>query len=423
MKNTLVLTLIVLGMAASTATAATRLTYFMNGKPVAIEWPASSFPITFHVARELPARLPQVTALIPQAFSSWQAVASSTLQFQDGGLIDALAGKDGRNVITVNDTLFADNGFLAYTTTWFDENNGRIIESDIQIDAKAAGNGTNLEALIQHEIGHFLGLDHSAVLSSVMYPYVCSDNMGLDSDDRIGIANIYPRSSAKPLGGVLRGEVRDDHGGVFGVQVVALSREGSPVATTLTDTGGRFELLGIPDGAYSLYAEPLDGPVQSTNFSGIWRDGRSGFRTEFLAGETINVTRGEIHDNLSLQLDSRPASLNPRWIGAFPVGSTDMRLTSTVTRIKPGETVAIAIGGDGFLSGVTSFEVLNQGFTRISDFQYGPNFLWAAFRVAPDTPATSVVVRVVTGDENAALTGAIQVDAAASTPRRRGVRS
>jgi hypothetical protein len=416
MRKTL---LIFLVLVAATAQGATRLTYEMNGKATPILWPAASFPISYHVGRDVSTRLPQADLVIPAAFAAWQTGPESQVQFRDGGAVDAKAGRDGKNTISITDQLFASSGFIAYTTNWFNDD-GSIVEADVQIDAGVTTNGYSLQGVVEHEIGHLLGLDHSASLSAVMFPYVGSEEpSGLDSDDRIAISNMYARGPAYGVGATLQGEVRDSSGGVFGAQVVAVDAVGTPVATALTDAGGRYELTGMPEGEYSLYAEPLDGPVESKNLSGIWRTGRSGFRTEFLQGQSISLRRGDKRE-INFQLDGRPSSLNPRWIGAFPKESSDIRLSSTASTIRPGSTICISVGGDGFLTGVTSFEVLNKGFTRVSEYQYAANYLWATFEVAADTPEASLVVKVTNGDETAALTGAIKVD---RLPRRRPVRS
>lgn len=412
MKKTILAALILL---TASAQAATRLTYSMNERPVAIEWPTAAFPIPVHTARNLPVKLPQAELAIARAFAAWQSVSDCVVQFRDAGPADVVPGRDGRNAITLSNHLFAESGFIAYTTNWFDEH-GTILESDIQIDLPRALGNANLQSLIQHELGHLLGLDHSAVLSASMFPFVSSEEAGLlDSDDRIAVAAIYPGIEAGQNGGALRGSVRDGNGPVFGAQVVAVSAGGEPVATALSEADGRFVLRGIPEGEYSLYAEPLDGPVESKNLSGIWREGLSGFRTEFGA-ERLAVRRGEQIGGIELRLNGQPPTLNPRWIGVFPENSTDIRLAATASKIRSGETVSIAVGGDGFVSGMTAFEVLNEGFTRVSDFHYGSNYLWAKYKVAPDTPATSVVIRVSSGEELAALTGAIRVERA---PRRR----
>ena len=59
----------------------------------------------------------------------------------------------------------------------------------------AISGGYNMQQLVDHEMGHVLGLDHSAVLSSVMYPYIGNGtSVALDSDDRVAIGAAYPKN-------------------------------------------------------------------------------------------------------------------------------------------------------------------------------------------------------------------------------------
>jgi hypothetical protein len=82
--------------------------------------------------------------------------------------------------------------------------------------------------------------------------------------------------------------------------------------------------------------------------------------------------------------------------------------------------VTLAIAGDGFTSGMTTFEVLNPGFHRHGDFGYSGNYLYATFNIDANAPPGSAIVLVTSGNSKAALTGALRV---ASTPSRaRGVR-
>ena len=46
-----------------------------------------------------------------------------------------------------------------------------------------------------HEVGHFFGLDHSAVISAVMYPAAPTLLTTLSYDDVAGIASLYPKST------------------------------------------------------------------------------------------------------------------------------------------------------------------------------------------------------------------------------------
>lgn len=398
--------------------SAARLTYSLENGPTALAWSDAAFPIPITVGQRA-AQGGIGEALIRSAFDSWQEVDGSRVAFSNAGIRDAAPGRDGINVVTVSDDLFANSGMLAFTTTWFDERTGELKEVDIQLDASAAGQGVGLQTMVQHEIGHLLGFDHSAVVSSVMFPWVGpEDASGLDSDDRIALASLYPGNPAKAGAGAIRGEVRLPGGGVFGAQVVAVDTNGSPVASTLSGEGGAFLLAGLPAGEYRIYAEPLDGPVERKNLAGVWRE-REGkvFRTEFSG--PIQVQPGVQVGGVELRVNDVPADLNPRWIGAFAPDSSEIRLSSTALRVKAGREVAIAVGGDGVVGGLTEFEVLNPGFERVSDFRFGPNYLWAVYRIAPSAPGGSVVIVAKNGDVQATLTGAIMVDPSEPSSRRR----
>ena len=52
---------------------------------------------------------------------------------------------------------------------------------------------------------------------------------------------------------------------------------------------------------------------------------------------------------------------------------------------------------------MTTFDVPNPGFHRISDFKWFGNYVSATFSVDASTPAGSVVVMVKSGNESAAL--------------------
>ncbi|MFN2239395.1 MAG: matrixin family metalloprotease [Thermoanaerobaculia bacterium] len=413
----LIPTVLILLIPATGFTAA-RLTYELQNGPTALAWSPGAFPIPIAVgSRAAQGQLGE--ALIRSAFDVWQNVEAGGVSFSNAGVTDAAAGRDGVNLVTVSDKLFDSSGLLAFTTTWFDEKTGQLLEVDIQIDPAAAREAVGLQTIVQHEIGHLLGFDHSGVVSSVMYPWVApEDQAGLDSDDKIALTALYPGNPGKQGAGTIRGEVRLPGGGVFGAQVVAVDIHGAAVASTLSDANGVFLLDGLPAGEYRLYAEPLDGPVEQKNLAGIWRATPfTKFRTEFTG--PVRVSGGGEVSGVEIRVTDIPDDLNPRWIGVFSPGSTEIRLSSTVATITAGREIAVAVGGDGIVGGLTEFEVLNPGFTRTGNFRFGPNYLWATFRVDKNAEPGSVVIVVRNGGVQAALTGAIRVVKPAGSSRGR----
>jgi hypothetical protein len=415
----LLLTATVAVIATTPAFGAARLTYFNNGTLIPVAWPDSSFPIRYAIDRRVSQVIPQVAALMDRAAKDWAAIPDANLAFQSLGIVDgATAGKDGRNTVSMADDLFADQKFIALTTNWYDDN-GRILEADIQIDPTAISGGYNLQQLVEHEMGHVLGLDHSAVLSSVMYPYIGTGNTAsLDSDDRVAISTAYAKT--KPASGAtIEGRVYGDDGGIYAAQVVAENDEGEPVATTLSDKNGNFSLQSVPVGTYRIYAEPLDGPFYLQNLSGSWQNAKvTSFPTQFAGGGAVRVENGRIYGNLNVD-GSGSVRLNPKWIGTWAVGSDSATLQAMPLTLRAGTTMTLGVGGDGFTGGMTTFEIPNAGFHRISDFKWGGNYVSATFQVDASTPAGSLVVMVKSGNESAALTGALRIE---PTTRSRGVK-
>lgn len=397
--------------------AAVQLRYRVNQQAVPIAWSPDAFPIQIGIDRNSGGG--PAAASVEAALGVWSDDGDSRVSFRTTD-VQAPAREDGVNVVTMVDDLMKSSGFLGYTTTWFDSD-GKIREADIQIDRSAAQKG-GFEALMVHEIGHLLGFDHNANLGSAMYPFVGLELDGLSSDDRMGLASLYPSPG---LSGriAIAGQVTGARGAVLGAHVVAVSASGVVAASAVSDERGRFSFDALPNGTYRFYAEPLDGPVEPRNFDGVYREAPTSFRTTFALGG-----QGKSGD-MVIQLDELPPELNPRWIGAFAPGSSP-KLESVAASVVAGQTIDIAVGGDGIIGGMSEFTIENPAVERVSEFRYGANYLWATFRVNPEAANGPAVVLVRTGNEAATLTGALRItgssgDAPAADPqpgRRRGVR-
>ena len=395
------------------AFTATRLTYDIQGVPTHLEWAPTAFPLPYDVDRKITARRPDAAAIIDRAFASWSSIADTSVRFEPRGMSNTLSTTtDGRIGVSLADDLFSGQGALAMTTYAFDKNSGHFTDADIIVDPELLSGRYNLQLAMQHEVGHVLGLDHSGVISAVMYPYVpmgADAPSAFDSDDKIAIAMSYPIGDPTLQSATLTGRVMGNTGGIFGAQVVAVNERGQPVATALTASTGEFTLTGIPAGRYRMYAEPLDGPVDRYALRGTWRDSNvDSFPTQFFSDAPLTVEGGKVYGNLVLSTNG-PAQLNPKWVGACAATSHTMSLGSNAAVVIPGSTIKLAIGGDGFTGGMTEFEVLNPSFKRVSNFEWSSNYVSAQFEIAPDAPSGSAVVLVKSGRETATLTGALKI--------------
>jgi hypothetical protein len=114
------------------------------------------------------------------------------------------AGAPNANIV-----MFRDDGWpyagerfvIARTSITFDPNTGAIFDADIEINSfdndLSTGDelmGTDLQAVLTHEVGHFLGLDHSTFDNATMQANYDSSSLGartLSSDDIAGVCSIY----------------------------------------------------------------------------------------------------------------------------------------------------------------------------------------------------------------------------------------
>jgi len=148
--------------------------------------------------------------IIDQAFSHWPTASCS-----DGGSPSvAVMGRTGLTCDRVeynptgpnaNAILFRDDGWThdpaayALTTVAFSTKTGQILDADMEINTPLLTVG-DLDFVVTHESGHFLGLDHSPDPTAVMYfQYGGGAVMPqLSDDDLAAICTAYPTSRSAP---------------------------------------------------------------------------------------------------------------------------------------------------------------------------------------------------------------------------------
>jgi MYXO-CTERM domain-containing protein len=99
---------------------------------------------------------------------------------------------------------------LAVTSTIFDEATGALFDADIEVNSfkqtitttsVAAEVGKDLQSILTHEVGHFLGLAHSNVEKATMFHNYQPGDLNyrsLHEDDVKGICAIYPPNRDAP---------------------------------------------------------------------------------------------------------------------------------------------------------------------------------------------------------------------------------
>lgn len=307
--------LVILILAAPLFAYVTQRDFSSTGQVVLIKWSSGAFPLPWRMNPVVGTNISgsrQQADVVRQSFQAWSSISTASITFAEGATTAASVkpAYDGINLITTNISssdwaaLGLGSGVLAFTTTTYyqagsgiDELGrpisfpGQILEGDIlfnpsqQFSTEAAtpADKIDFQSVLTHEIGHFLGLDHTPIVSSTMFWTTAagvSYQRVPSADDIAGISSIYPSASFSSKGS-LSGTVRTTANiPVYGANVVAVNSSGQPVASAVTDTNGFYTIVGLDAGSYTVYAEPLNGPITAGNIYTLPR---------IFPGQTVNT--------------------------------------------------------------------------------------------------------------------------------------
>jgi hypothetical protein len=258
----------------------------IGGRQVTLTW--AQTPVRYSVSTQgaTDVSIADFQAAVGRAFTTWQAVSSSTITYQFAGLTAARAGRDdGLSTLGFERRPELDR-VLAATSFLVDRATGALVESDIffntafswSVAPAGVAERFDLESVALHEIGHMSGLGHSAlgetearegggrrVLSAeaVMFPIAFAPGSvaarTLKADDLAGITDLYPEAEATATNGSISGRVTKDGQPIFGAHVVAFNvARATAVGSFTLGSDGRFSVGGLSPGVYVLRVEPLD---------------------------------------------------------------------------------------------------------------------------------------------------------------------
>jgi hypothetical protein len=233
------------------------------------------------------ARLAEIEQVITQSLAAWTSVQGTTL-------LPASITPPARVATQLCQILDAD--------IYFDPNNSQITFAT-PAALPASRNSYDLQSVLTHELGHFLGFSHSAVWSAMMYPYApapgtfngtrptqLQPGAPLGDDDRTGLRILYPDPADVANVGIISGRILPANPlslplsppgvtGIFGAHVVAVDQSsGAVIAATIAGWScaslgpaqfdGTYQLDHLPiNHSYTVYAEPLDGVVSPAQIS------------------------------------------------------------------------------------------------------------------------------------------------------------
>ena len=394
---------------------------FLNGA----KW--KTFPVAYEIHQGgLPSTGNRGEFLAVHAgFEAWEEIEDSAITFSYGGTTGThIAALDYTNVISFQDDSYDFGSDTLAVTLVFsrpDIQGRQIVDADILFNPNrifsmdGAPGTTDLESVAVHEVGHLLGLDHTAIVSATMNPQAGSGVTFfrvLQTDDRIGCSVLYPTPEFSRSTGELAGRVLLDGAGVYGAHVVALDEAGRAVTSALSGKDGSYRISGLSPGSYNLYAEPLDEPVGEDNIlkprlpSGLPDPlpFNTRFATAFLGKEADNPTGEPVSVAAGDSLTDLDISVSP---AAFPhLNLTSPHLGARLPRGKKGE---IRVFGHGLGFGSRYF-VLGEGMVLESPAHIRGGS-GAEFDVTVDSsaPLGSRSLFVEKGGFLAALSGGVDV--------------
>jgi hypothetical protein len=416
-----------------------------------IKWKTKTIQIALSTSLGLPSAsiTPEsdVAGAVRRALDSWSKASNITFEVVSSKAqsISPANKGDGISLITVAPTaenlaIFAEGNNAARTRVFYDPATGEISEADIvinpfpysteneplQFSTDATPGTYDLESTFAHEIGHLLGLSHSAVIASTMqasqglngtYGRAALTERTLSEADSAAVRSLYGGCEKS---GSVDGRIQNSvDGKLLPVNAAHVWLEdlssGRVMASSRTTTSGKFSIGCIPAGDYRVMAEYLD--QQFLEPTALSRDSRPGGRQRaFRSLEISSLLRisPDMVSTLSYNLvppQSSAPTLSPRFLGL------NSELSTSPLPVEPGTKLTLYVGGDGVdqvpgtgLSVSSHFITVDPASLTLQEFHDSTPVISFEVTLAANTPPGDYSIRLQSNSgEVAYLAGGITI--------------
>lgn len=412
---------------------------------IQIKWPSTTVTIAFSSSMASPPVNikpgSDVTGAARRALLQW--AGASNIRFVETSssaqTISPSAGGDGVSLITVANTpenaaLFSGGDRPARTRVFFDPGTGLISEADIALNpaAQFSTDGTfgtyDLESVLTHEIGHLLGLEHSAMVGATMQPRLALNGLytlpafsprTLSEDDRAGVRALYgPRVGLGSIAGTI---TYAGGAAVYGAHVWAQDiSTGRSLVGGISSQSGAYRIEDLPPGQYRLLVGYLNGNVLASEiassggaYAGL-ANPQAAFRATEAASQVTVTPANTVLQNISLSGDQ--PFLNPRLLGI------NGQLSTIALPLEPGRSYTIYVGGEGLdqvagagISTTSPFLTVDAASRVLQQLETSYPIISFTVKVASDAPAGEYDLRFQSSNgEVSYIAGGLSVDEASS---------
>jgi hypothetical protein len=401
-----------------------------------IRWPARTIEIALSTSLQSPGANiksgSDVVGAVRRALARWSTVAriNFVVGWSSSSSVSPSNAGDGISLITIADTpenqTFNADSTAGRTRVFFDPETGAIAEADISInphpkteegaDLQFSTDGSpgtyDLEATFTHEIGHLLGLDHSAVLGSTMqsrqafngtFGLPALTERTLSEDDRQRVRSLYgPKQRLGRIEGrLIDNRLPNTSSPLSAVTVWAENvSSGRVVASGTTSDDGTYKFDGLAPGQYRVVVAPRE-------------DSTDRFRSFEVSNQVF--VKSDIATTLNYNLIPPQASapvLNPRFIGL------NGELSTVALPLEAGKKFKIYLAGDGIDQVPGSNISINSPYftvdaSSLTREQLGTPYPVVSFELtaAPNAPFGDYSVKLQSNSgETAFVPGALTID-------------